>query len=1166
MTLLSSSVIRITFLLTLVAGGDSHAQSITPEGFAYTAFTSNAVVTGYTGAGGAITVPASIQGLPVYTIGASAFANKTSITRVTLPDTLISIGAGAFEGCTGLAVVVVPNGVRNLGDRAYFNCSSLKSLALPGTLTQIGASAFSGCSSLTSVAIPSSVTTLGASVFANCTQLTNLGIYGNAPTAGAGMFTNSGLRTVYYASGKSGWASSFGGLPTAALVPPGIATPPQSQVVAAGGSITFSVVATGAPAPWFQWRKNGEAIPAATNALFTLPDVRASNAGSYDVVAYNNLDAPAISLVATLTVTGTTSDGYAYKSSGANVTITGYSGAGGPITIPAAIDGVPVASPDGLDVWSWRNPLPQGNDLMDVAWNGAVAVAVGARGTIITSPDGINWSGRASGAKTSFHRVVWTGSRFVAVGDGNVISSSNGTEWSIISTGLTAYGLCWNGAQFVAVGTQGGIATSPDGNIWTRRTSGTASNLFGIAWSGSQFVAVGWNGTIVSSADGITWQSRTSGTTTNFSNVAWTGSQFAAVANAGIFTSTDGAAWANRDASMTTCRNIQWVGNQLVAVGSSEAIWTSANAALWTVRNSGGFGSYASVVYTGSQYIVVGTGGRLATSPTGANWTNRRSSTSAWLALRKVAWAGGRFVAVGTNGAIQTSSDGFAWVNRTQSTLDWFYDVAWSGQQYVVVGSSSAGASVWTSTDGASWLMRTSGLPQALLGILWDGTKYVAVGVGGTLATSTDGISWSNQTSPTTSHLRSCAWNQSQYVAVGDEGTILSSNDGVRWVVQRSGTGEQMTGVAWGGGKFVAVAGSGGSARVLTSVDGSVWVDRTPAGASIWNLLSVAWTGSEFVAVGGLGFIATSADGVNWSERSVVGAGASWGVAANGEQVMVVGDGGILGAIRQLPAISVMPKNASIVVNERTILNVAATGMGELSYQWYLGSSGDTSLPINGATSAMYTTPPATGTRSYWVRIADRYGNAKNSLTAIIAVAVNSPLTVAHSVMGTGYQAGAAVVVTNTITYSGSSTESVTWSALLPAGWKYLGSGGSEGSGPRPVYESGDLIEWSWTSLPTSPIRFTYMVSVPPGATGDQVIASLVTSQQTGTTYQTMAKPDPLVIRSLSLHSGDANRDGAINLNELTRVIELYNYRSGTVRTGKYRIQAGTEDGFAPGP
>jgi hypothetical protein len=59
----------------------------------------------------------------------------------------------------------------------------------------------------------------------------------------------------------------------------------------------------------------------------------------------------------------------------------------------------------------------------------------------------------------------------------------------------------------------------------------------------------------------------------------------------------------------------------------------------------------------------------------------------------------------------------------------------------------------------------------------------------------------------------------------------------------------------------------------------------------------------------------------------------------------------------------------------------------------------------------------------------------------------------------------------------------------------------------------------------------------------------------TATTNQTLAR----------YHSADSNRDGQIGLSELTRVIDLYNTRAGTTRTGQYHVQAGTEDGFAPG-
>jgi hypothetical protein len=48
-------------------------------------------------------------------------------------------------------------------------------------------------------------------------------------------------------------------------------------------------------------------------------------------------------------------------------------------------------------------------------------------------------------------------------------------------------------------------------------------------------------------------------------------------------------------------------------------------------------------------------------------------------------------------------------------------------------------------------------------------------------------------------------------------------------------------------------------------------------------------------------------------------------------------------------------------------------------------------------------------------------------------------------------------------------------------------------------------------------------------------------------------------------HSADTNADWRISLVELTRMIELYNTRSGTSRTGEYHCEPGTEDGFAPG-
>jgi len=309
--------------------------------------------------------------------------------------------------------------------------------------------------------------------------------------------------------------------------------------------------------------------------------------------------------------------------------------------------------------------------------------------------------------------------------------------------------------------------------------------------------------------------------------------------------------------------------------------------------------------------------------------------------------------------------------------------------------------------------------------------------------------------------------------------------------------------------------------------------------------------------------------GATKASLTITGAGkvddASYSVSATNSSGSVTSTAVRLAVVSSV-IITSTPGNVAIVANDRAQLNVSATGNGSLVYQWYQGATGVTTAPISGATAALFTTPTLSVSTNYWVRVTDAGGIAVDSAAATVAVSATSPLAVTHAVMGPGYSGGGAVTVTNTITYTGAAPSSISWSTLLPTGWKYIGSGGSEGVA-RPAYERGDLLEWSWTTVPASPITFTYTLSVPAGTTADQVIVALVASQAAGAQSQTMAKPDPLVVRpSAALHSADSDRDGRIGLVELTRVIELYNYRSGTNRTGQYKSKGDTEDGFAPGP
>ena len=76
----------------------------------------------------------------------------------------------------------------------------------------------------------------------------------------------------------------------------------------------------------------------------------------------------------------------------------------------------------------------------------------------------------------------------------------------------------------------------------------------------------------------------------------------------------------------------------------------------------------------------------------------------------------------------------------------------------------------------------------------------------------------------------------------------------------------------------------------------------------------------------------------------------------------------------------------------------------------------------------------------------------------------------------------------------------------------------------------------------------------------------LATLTQNGVGLDLLAQPDPLSVASTIAHSADTDKNFRISLLELTRVIELYNTRNGTIRTGAYVVQIGSEDGFAPDP
>jgi hypothetical protein len=325
--------------------------------FTYTSTNSSVAITGYIGPGGDVVIPDTIENKPITAVGRYAFSYDNRVIGVVMPDSVINIGASAFDGCTNLANIVLPNGITNIGSAAFRNCTNLPSINIPTNVTRLEDFLFKGCTSLTNVIIPDGVTYIGSCVFDHCVKISSLSIP-NSVTNIVGVFGACRGLTFYGCRGLTNITlpdnipiladmlfNGCSGL-TKITIPRNVnrigyctflnCTALKSVTIPAGvtnmGGQGFSGCSS-LTSVFFE----GDAPALVASDLFA----SATNVTVYYHAGTTGWSETFAGRPTALWVETDPRD-FTYHDNGSALTITGYTGPGGNVTIPDAIEGKPV--------------------------------------------------------------------------------------------------------------------------------------------------------------------------------------------------------------------------------------------------------------------------------------------------------------------------------------------------------------------------------------------------------------------------------------------------------------------------------------------------------------------------------------------------------------------------------------------------------------------------------------------------------------------------------------------------------------------------------------------------------------------------------------------------------------------------------------------------------
>jgi hypothetical protein len=570
--------------------------------------------------------------------------------------------------------------------------------------------------------------------------------------------------------------------------------------------------------------------------------------------------------------------------------------------------------------WRWQNPLPQGNDLHAVRWLGDQFVAVGSLGTVLTSPDGVDWTLRRFGEVVDALYDVTRGNGWmVAVGPRVVFRSEDGREWikTAIPNDLVTVtfvdGVFWAGGSAPWPNPNNlapSVFRSVDGLEWERVHS-APPELRGyinhIVHTEGRLVAGGGAanlGSLVlwSSVDGEEWtdavvMGEEPGILVHMVYgdgrfVAATAQHFLFSGRTGrhgaywLLTSTDGIEWSRVEGTLYR-RELVYAEDRFLSVsgltpsGGSD-VGLSEDGLSWeTLLAPFGYEDWAlSIAHGAGQFVAAGTAGNIWGSVDGREWTRR----SGGVVVGQFGFYGleshtGRLLAAGYTGGVAESTDGRSWFPHDEPFSINTKGLRYQGGQFVMVGGYEFGnADIAVSDDGREWeiVLTLEFAGYELYDMAYGGPPgaelHVVAGLkdsGGAIFTSVDGRDWTERTQTGepefAERMYAVAWGAGRFVAVGDGGTVITSETGLEWTGQEplylSGTfPADLRGVRYLNSRFLAM----GERTVFESVDGLEWT-RLPVTGVNQMLRDAAYGGGWYVVVGDNGTILETADLEEWT-------------------------------------------------------------------------------------------------------------------------------------------------------------------------------------------------------------------------------------------------------------------------------------------------------------